>query len=140
MSPFQACTIAISATRPRLHDVALAVEFAHFLALGDQGADAGLGEEGRDAGAAGADALGERALRIEFELELAGEVLLGEQLVLAHIGRDHLADLARLEQPAEPDAVDAGIVGDEGQVLRARITNRLDQRLRNAAQAEPARP
>src|SRR5579862_398125 len=54
-----------------LHDVALAVELAHVLALGDLGADAGLGEERRDAGAAGADAFGERALRVELDLELA---------------------------------------------------------------------
>ena len=94
-----------------LHDVALAVELALFLALGDVGADAGLGEEGRDAGAAGADALGQRALRVELDLELAGEKLLREQLVLADIGRDHLLDLARLEQQAEAGAVDAGIVG-----------------------------
>ncbi len=120
----------------RLHDVVLAVELAHLLAVGDDGADAGLGEEGRDARAAGPDALGQRALRVELELQLAGEVLLGEQLVLAHVGRDHLADLAGLEKAAEADAVHAGIVGDEGQVLRARITDRLDQRLRNAAEAE----
>jgi hypothetical protein len=37
-----------------LHDVGLAVELARLLALGHLGADAGLGEEGRDAGAAGA--------------------------------------------------------------------------------------
>jgi hypothetical protein len=40
--------------------------------------DAGAGIEGRYAGAAGADALGQRALRIE--LELAGQILLLEQL------------------------------------------------------------
>ena len=39
-------------------------------------------------------------------------ILLREQLVLADIGRDHLLDLARLQQQAEADAVDAGIVGD----------------------------
>ena len=63
-----------------LHDVALAVELALLLALGDHGAGAGRGEEGRNAGAAGADALGQRALRVELDLELAGEVLLGELL------------------------------------------------------------
>ena len=62
-----------------LHHIMLAVEFAHFLAFGDDRADAGLGEKGRDAGAAGADALGQRALRIEFELEFAGQKLLGEK-------------------------------------------------------------
>ena len=45
------------------HDVVLAVEFARFLALGDDRADAGLGEKGRDTRAAGADALGQSTLR-----------------------------------------------------------------------------
>src|SRR5258708_38590804 len=35
--------------QPALHDVSLAVEFLHFLAFGDQGADAGLGIERRNA-------------------------------------------------------------------------------------------
>ena len=73
-----------------LHHVGLAVELAHLLALGDQRADAGLGEEGRNARAAGADALGQRALRVELDLELAGQVLALEHLVLADVGADHL--------------------------------------------------
>ena len=108
-----------------LHHVFLAVELLHFLALGDQRADAGLGVEGRDAGAAGADALGQRALRVEFQLQLAGEELLREQLVLADIGRDHLLDLPRLQKQAQPDAVDAGIVGDDGQILDAGVADRV---------------
>ena len=95
-----------------LHDIGLAVEFAQLLALGDQRADAGLGEKRRNAGAAGADALGERALRVEFELELALQIKIGEQPVLADIGRDHLADLPGFEQQPEPGAVDPGIVRD----------------------------
>src|SRR5579884_3807593 len=91
-----------------LHQVSLAVELARLLALGDDRADAGPGEKGGNAGAAGADALGERALRIEFELQLAGEILLREQLVLADIGRDHLPDLPGIEQKPEAAAVDAG--------------------------------
>ena len=122
-----------------LHDVFLAVEFLHFLAFGDQRADAGLGVEGRDAGAAGADALGQRALRVEFEFQLAGEVLLREQLVLADIGRDHLLDLPRLQQPAEADAVDARIVGDDRQVLDAGIADRVRQGFGDTAQPEAAR-
>src|SRR5207302_4590149 len=39
---------------------------------------------------------------------------------------------------AEPDAVDAGIVGDHRQILDAGLTDRLDQRLRNAAEPETA--
>ena len=121
-----------------LHHVLLAVELADFLALGDQGADAGLGEEGRDAGAAGAAALGQGALGIELDLQFAGQELLGEGLVLADIGRDHLPDLARLQQHAQADIVDAGIVGDHGQALDAAVPDRLDQSFRNAAKAEAA--
>ncbi len=121
-----------------LHDVALAVEFALFLALGDVGAGAGAGEEGRDAGAAGADALGQRALRVELDFQFAAEILLGEKLVLAHIGRDHLLDLLGLQQQAEAGAVDAGIVRHDRQIRHAGIPDRLDQRLRDAAQAEAA--
>ena len=79
---------------------------------------AGRGEEGRDAGAAGADALGQRALRIELDLELTGKEGLFEQLVLADVGRDHLLDLPGLQQHAEPRRR-RRVVGDDGQVLDA---------------------
>ena len=121
-----------------LHDVDVAVELARLLALGDQRADAGAGEERRNAGAAGAQLLGQRALRRELELELAGQVLALELLVLADVARDHPLDLARLEQHAEAEAVDAGVVRDDRQVLDARVAQRLDQRLGDAAQAEAA--
>ena len=75
MSPFQACTIERSRDDSALHNVALAIEFTHFLAFADYGPGSGLGEERRDAGAAGADAFGQRALRVEFDLQLAGEKL-----------------------------------------------------------------
>ena len=101
-------------------------------------ADAGAGEECRDAGAAGAQLLGQRALRREFELEFAGQVLALELLVLADVAGDHLLDLPRLEQLAEAEAVDAGVVRDHGQVLHAGVAQRRDQRLGNAAQAEAA--
>ena len=122
-----------------LHHIELAVELADFLALGDQGADAGLGEEGRDARAAGADALGQRALRVELQLQLAGEVELGEQLVLADIAGDHLLDLAAGQQDAQAEVVDPAVVGDHRQVLDARVADRRDQVLGNAAEAEAAR-
>ena len=40
-----------------------------------------------------------------------------ELLVLADVGRDHLADLAGLQQQAEAEVVDAGVVADDGQVF-----------------------
>ncbi len=85
---------------------------------------------------AGAEALGEGALRGELDFQLAGEVLLGEELVFAHVGGDDLADLAGLDQHAEALAVDAHVVGDHGEILDAGIAYRLDQVGRNAAEAE----
>ena len=79
----------------------LAVELADLLAFGDQGADAGLGEEGRDAGAAGPQLFSERTLRREFELEFAGQVLALELLVFADVAGNHSLDLAGLQQLAE---------------------------------------
>ena len=109
------------------------------LALGDLGADAGRGEERRNAGATGADAFRQRALRVELDLQLAGQVLLGEGRVLADVGTDHLPHLPRLQQQAEPHVIDAGVVGDDGQVLHPAVADRLDQRRGDAAQPEPAR-
>src|SRR6202021_1265011 len=84
-----------------LHDIALAIELLDRLAVGNRGTDAGLGEEARDTSTAGADTLGQRALWVELDLELAREVLVHEGLVLADVGRDHLLDLLRVEQKAD---------------------------------------
>ncbi len=118
--------------------VVLAVEYARLLALGDDGAVAGAGEEGRDAGAAGAQALGQRALRIEFQLQFAAQVLALEFLVLADVGGNHLPDLARAQQHAQAEAIDAGVVGDHRQAADAAVAQGDDQGLGNAAQAEAA--
>jgi hypothetical protein len=70
-----------------------AIEFADFLAFGNEGADAGLGEKGRDTGAAGAQLFGQRALRGKFQFEFAGQILAGKFLVLADIRGNHFFDL-----------------------------------------------
>src|SRR4051812_30699752 len=119
----------------QLHHVLLAVELADLLAVCHDGAHARLGEERRDAGAAGAQLLGQRALRREVELEFAGQVLALEFLVLADVARDHLADLARLEQLAQAEAIDPRVVRDHRQILDAAVTQGVDQRLGNAAKA-----
>src|SRR5262249_6479 len=87
-------------------------------------------------GTARADTFRQRALRVEFDLELAGEILLCEQLVLADVGRDHFLHLPRLEQQPEASAVDACIVRNDRQVLHAAGANGLDQGLGNAAEAK----
>src|SRR5579863_5053379 len=56
---------------PAFHHIVLAIEFARVLALADRRAVTGLRVERGNAGTAGADALGTRALRIEFALQLA---------------------------------------------------------------------
>jgi hypothetical protein len=99
---------------------------------------AGLGEEGGDARAARAHLLGQGALGRELQLQLACEVLALELLVLAHVAGDHLLDLARLQQLAQAEAVDARVVRRDGQVLDAAVAQRLDQGLGDAAQAEAA--
>ena len=89
-------------------------------------------------GAAGTHALGQRSLRVELDLDLASQILPRELLVLADIGADHLPDHVAVEQLAEPPAVDAAIVADHGQTLDPARHDRVDQVLRDAAQAEAA--
>src|SRR5260370_1063940 len=67
-----------------------------------------------------------------------GEELLGEQLVHADIGRVRLADLPSVQQPAQHDAVEAGIVGDDGEVLDPGIADRIRQGLGHAAETKTA--
>src|SRR3954451_866023 len=69
-------------------------------------------------------------------LQFAGQVLLGEGFVLAHIGRDHLFVLAGIEQDAQAHTVDTSVVGDDAEVLHARVANSLDHGFGDAAQAE----
>ncbi|MCY1223887.1 hypothetical protein D9M72_360270 [compost metagenome] len=117
-------------------DVRLAVELRERLAFGNKGPDAGFGVERGDAGAAGAEAFGEGALRGELHLQLAGKVLLGKELVLAHVGGDDFADLSGFDQDAQALAVHAHVVGHHGEVLDAGIADRLDQVSRDAAEAK----
>ena len=65
---------ATSAWIGALEHVHAAVDLARLLALGEVGAVAGRREEGADAGAGGADALGQVALRHQLELDLAGAI------------------------------------------------------------------
>jgi hypothetical protein len=132
--------MARSANEAALHHIGLAVELAHFLALGDQVPTPVLVKKAGMPGAAGADALGQRALRVEFEFELAGEVLLREQLVLADIGRDHLLDLPVLQQAAEADAVDAALLETTVRSLTPESRIAAIRFLGNAASGRSRRP
>src|SRR6185295_12057313 len=118
--------------------VLLAVEDLGFLAVGELGARRGARVEAWDAGAAGAQLLGERALRRELQVELAGEHLALELLVLADVRGDHLLHLAGLEQEAHAEIVHPGVVADDGEAFHRAVAQRGDEILGNAAQAEAA--
>src|SRR5262249_12652716 len=73
-----------------------------------------------------------------LHLELSLEVLPLEFLVLADVRRDHLADLLAFEKDAEAEVVDAAVVGDDGEILDAKVSQGGDRVFGNAAQTEPA--
>src|SRR3546814_12833588 len=97
------------------------VDLACLLALCDYGAVAGGGEERANPRAAGAQALGKRALGIELKLKLASQELAPELLLLANVGRNHPPDLARTHPLAAAEAVDAGVVGYHDPALAAHV-------------------
>ena len=115
------------------------VENFRLLALGQFGAEAGAGVEPRDARAARAQPLGQRALRNQLEFEFTGQHLALELLVLAHVGGHDLLHLPGGEQNAHAEAVHAGIVADDGEAFHAAVVQCGDEILRDAAESEPAR-
>ena len=111
-----------------------AVEHPRFLALGELRAGPGGGEEGRDAGGAGADALGHRALRHDFQLDLPGREDLLEQhrAAAAREAAHDLAHAALADQPRHALAKPPGRVVHDDEVLRALLDQPVDQRARLA--------
>ncbi len=61
-----------------------------------------------------------------------------EEFIFADVGGDHFLDLALLEQHADAEIVDASIVADDGEVLRAFAPDSSDQVLRDATEPEAA--
>ncbi|MNT24827.1 hypothetical protein D3C72_1603240 [compost metagenome] len=114
----------------------LAIKLTGFLAFGHHRAVAGSGEEGRDTRTTGTQAFGQGALRVELQLQLAGQELALELLVFAHVGRNHLLDLAGFQQLAQAKAIHTCVVGNHGEVLDAGIAQGVDQRFRDATQTE----
>jgi len=74
----------------------------------------------------------------ELDLELAGQVLAGELLVLADVGRRDPADPAGAQEHAQPHAVHAAVVGNHGQALRALCQDGVDEHRGDPAQPEAA--
>jgi hypothetical protein len=82
---------------------------------------------------------GQRALRVEFQLQLARQVLAHEFRVLAHVGGEHFPDLAAFQQQAQAEAIHARVVRRHRQVLDTIVADRLDQQFGDATQAKAAR-
>jgi len=120
-------------------DIVRVAEARRRLVLRQDRAVGGAGVEGGDAGPAGAQLFRQGALRGQFQFQLAAEKLLLEDGVLADIGGDHFPDLAGLQQQAEAEIVDPGIVADHGQVFDAAVAQGDYQVFGDAAQAEAAR-
>ena len=59
-----------------------------------------------------------------------------ELCVLAHVGRDHALDLLLLEQEAEAEVVDAGVVADHGEAADFGGEEAGDEVLGDAAEAK----
>ena len=138
MSAFQALTRAKSPRIGSSSTYSRPSNSPRLLPFGDLGPDAGRRVEAADPGAPGAAALGQRPLRDQLDLQLARQVLLLEDLVLADVARDHLLDLLRRQQDAQSLVGRAAVVGDDRQPLDALAVQRGDQVLGVPAQAEPA--
>ncbi len=123
---------------PGLEDVILAVEFLRLLALGQFGAECRPRVKPRDSRAARAQPLGQRALWDELEIELAGQHLAFELLVLAHVGGHDFFHLARLEEHAHAEVVHARIVADDGEAFDSALMQRGDEIFRDAAEPKAA--
>lgn len=82
-----------------------------------------------------AAAFSKRALRAELNFQLARQILPLELLVFADMGG---GNLPRAQQLAKAFIVDAGIVGNNRQVLDAARLDRVDQPLQDTAL--PTRP
>src|SRR6266446_1066857 len=121
-----------------LHHVPAPIEFAGFFSFRDHRAVARGCVERGNAGASGAQALAQRSLRIQFHLQFTAKDELLEEFVFPDVSRNHLLDLALLQQHANAEIVDSRVVADDGEILRAFPANGGDQVLWNAAESEAA--
>src|SRR6185295_10838946 len=87
-----------------LEHVVAAVDMTGFLAFGEPRAERGRRVEGADPRAGGANAFGERALRHEFEIDLACAVKPVEvpRIRLTRKRAEDLAHAPGADQPGEP--------------------------------------
>jgi glycosyltransferase involved in cell wall biosynthesis len=115
-----------------------ASELTRLFPVGDHRTDSGRSEERRNARPRGTNTFGKSSLGNEVELHSSVQHHLFEQLVFADVGSDVLLDLSVREQEAHAEAVNARVVADRGQVLRALRGERANQVFGHPAKAKPA--
>ena len=121
-------------------DVITIADAPRLLAFGEIGAERGRRVEGADARAGGANALGERALRHELQLELARPIGLVEMPGVS-LTRKRTQDLAHLlggDERGKAAVAISGVVVDDGESARTLRDERVDQRRGHAGVAEAA--
>src|SRR5882724_10571027 len=126
------------AAQAAFKDIHPAIELSSLFAFGNHRAVASRCVEAGDPGTACAQPLRKRTLRIELELQFAAGHQLLEQFVFTNIRGNHLFDLAVLQQHADTEAIDPGIVTRNRKILRAFAVHCRYQVLGNAAQAKAA--
>ena len=137
-SPRAAYTSATSAWIGRLEHVRDAVDDVLLLALGKQRAGADRREEAGDAGSGRADGLGERPLRHERRLDLAGVHRRDGLRVRGEVRRDATLDPSLAQQLPEPTTRLADVVRDDRQLVGVgAVDEGVDERERRADEPEP---
>src|SRR5579862_5047804 len=123
-----------------LEHIKCTIDLAQLLAVGEFCVSARAREEATDASAGSAHALRQRALRHELDLDLLCLVELVDHLWVggARIGAYEFSRPPRFQQRGDTDQAAAGVVADDGQVARAELDHRLDERDRLADRAEAA--
>ena len=121
-----------------LSDAFVGGVFQRQAAVADGRARAGRCVECRYSGATRAQAFGERALRAQFDLELARQILALELFVLADVAGDHTRDLPVFEQDPESEVVDAAVVRDDREAADPELGERFDRVFGNSAEPETA--
>ena len=120
----------------RFEHVGAPTKIANFFAVRDQGTRSGRGEKSSDPSPTGAQSLGQGALRVELDGDLAGEHLLLEIRVAADEAADDTRDLSLLQQDRQPASLVAAVVRHDRELLAAAGSERDDQRLGVADEAE----
>src|SRR5271157_5459721 len=112
------------------------MKFARLLAFRHYCAESRRRVEGRDACSAGANALGERTLRDEFQIDAASQHHLFQQPVLADVASLVRLNLSGGEHQPQSNVINSHVVADGVQAFHTFLDQRADEVLGNTTQPE----